>query len=48
MCIVTELGFGTVNSSLIALPTPNRPEKRPIWRFAGGPPHENSFITVKL
>ena len=48
MCIVTELGFGTVNSSLIALPTPNRPEKGPIWRFAGGPPHENSFITVRL
>ncbi len=48
MCIVTELGFGTVNSSLIALPAPNVAEKRPIWRFAGGPPHEVSFDIVRL
>ena len=31
-------GFGTVSSSLIALPAIERAEIRPIWRFASGPP----------
>ena len=31
-------GFGTVSSSLIALPAIARNEPRPIWRFASGPP----------
>jgi hypothetical protein len=30
--------FGTVASSLIALPAVNRPDLAPIWRFADGPP----------
>jgi hypothetical protein len=30
--------FGTVSSSLIALPAIARPEVRPIWRFASGAP----------
>ena len=30
--------FGTVSSSLIALPAIEKPEIRPIWRFASGPP----------
>jgi hypothetical protein len=34
-----ELGkFGTVSSSLMALPAIERPDVRPIWRFASGPP----------
>jgi hypothetical protein len=31
-------GFGTVSSSLIALPAIGAPDIRPIWRFASGPP----------
>ncbi len=30
--------FGTVSSSLIALPAIAQSERRPIWRFASGPP----------
>jgi uncharacterized protein with NRDE domain len=32
--------FGTVSSSLIALPAIARTEQRPIWRFASGAPEE--------
>jgi hypothetical protein len=30
--------LGTVSSSLIALPAIEKPDIRPIWRFASGPP----------
>jgi hypothetical protein len=32
----TETGFGTSSSTLIALPGPARPDRRPLWRFASG------------
>ena len=35
---VAQGEFGTVSSSLIALPAIERAEIRPIWRFASGPP----------
>jgi Transport and Golgi organisation 2 len=35
-------GFGTVCSSLLALPL----EGPPVWRFASGPPHEVPFLAV--
>ena len=39
-------GFGTVSSSLIALPAIARPEQRPIWRFASGPPETWAWQSV--
>jgi hypothetical protein len=30
--------FGTVSSSLLALPAIGRPDLKPVWRFASGPP----------
>ena len=48
MTIVTETGFGTVSSSIIALPAPATPPKRPIWRFAAGRPGEAPFEPIKL
>ncbi|WP_207461783.1 NRDE family protein [Azospirillum sp. SYSU D00513] len=41
-------GFGTVSSSLVALPAIGRPELKPIWHFAGGPPHATPFEPVAL
>lgn len=35
-------GFGTVCSSLVALPA----QARPIWLFAPGPPHETAFAPL--
>jgi len=44
-----DLGrFGTVSSSLIALPAPERQDFRPIWRFASGPPEEWRWTDVVL
>jgi hypothetical protein len=44
MCVVTDGDYGTVCSSLIALPA--APERRPIWRFAAGRPGEAPFLPV--
>jgi uncharacterized protein with NRDE domain len=43
----TEAGdFGTVSSSLIALPAIERPEQRPIWRFASGVPDNWAWESI--
>ena len=42
--VVPRGGFGTVCSSLLALPA----EGLPVWRFAAGPPHEAAFRRVAL
>ena len=42
--VVPHGGFGTVCSSLLALPA----EGPPIWLFAGGPPHPTPFRPVGL
>ncbi len=34
MAIVTDRGFGTSSSSLLALPAPGPASRRPVWRFA--------------
>ena len=52
MTIVTERGFGTVSSSLIALPGPpktlrERPN-RPVWQFAPGGPDRAGYEKVEL
>ncbi len=52
MTIVTDRGFGTVSSSLIALPGPpktlrERPN-RPVWQFAPGRPDKVRYKEVEL
>jgi hypothetical protein len=47
MCIVTDRGYGTVSSSLIALPAP-APDARARWRFAAGRPDTTPYETVPL
>src|SRR3546814_13885098 len=46
MCIVTERGFGTVSSALIALPAPGAAEPAGIWLFAAGRPAGVAFAPV--
>lgn len=48
MNITTDFGFGTISSSLIALPAPHPAGSRPIWRFAAGPPDRAPFEAVDL
>ena len=46
MTVATADGFGTVSSSLIALPT--EPGLPPVWLFAAGRPDETSFEPVDI
>jgi hypothetical protein len=48
MCIETTTGFGTLSSSLIALPSSADLTIRPIWRFAAGRPGETPYKSVGL
>lgn len=48
MCIVTDLGYGTVSSTLIALPSAAQPDADPVWRFAAGRPDQTPYETVTL
>jgi len=48
MCVVTETGFGTLSSSLIALPSRAEPGLKPIWRFAAGRPGETPYKSIAL
>lgn len=48
MTIVTGTGFGTVSSSLIALPGPSDRPRKPVWRFAPGRPGEAPYEEVAL
>ena len=47
MCIVSDYGYGTVSSSLIALPRPV-PDATAQWRFAAGRPDATAFEPVDL
>lgn len=42
MCFLRPSGFGTVSSSLIALPAMDS-EQKPLWLFAPGPPDKISY-----
>ncbi len=46
MSVVTAAGFGTVCSSLLALPAPGDPRRRPVWLFAAGRPDEAPYQPV--
>lgn len=48
MCVVTDRGYGTTSSSLIALPAIDKPEERPVWLFAPGRPGEAEYAPVAL
>lgn len=52
MNIATDHGFGTVSSSLIALPDPTHtisgPNTRPVWKFCAGRPGALPFQAVDL
>jgi uncharacterized protein with NRDE domain len=48
MCVVTDFGFETVSSSLIALPAEERREAAPIWLFSLGRPGETAYTPVAL
>jgi hypothetical protein len=48
MCIVTDHGYGTVSSSLIALPRLDRIGVKPIWLFAPGRPGEAVHKSLEL
>ena len=48
MCIVTEEGYGTVSSSLIALPSKEKRDQKPVWLFSDGPPNEVAYKKVNL
>ena len=48
MNVVSETGFGTVSSSLIALPDVERIGVKALWRFAAGRPDEAPFEPVEL
>lgn len=47
LCVTSEHGFGTVSSSLIALPTPD-PNTKPIWLFSAGQPDIEPYEPVDL
>ena len=46
MNVDTDKGFGTVSSSLMALPAVGRVGVRPVWLFAAGPPGDIPHETV--
>ena len=46
MTILTDRGYGTVSSSLIALPAPNMNGIKPIFLFAAGRPGEADFVSL--
>lgn len=48
MCIVTDKGYGTVSSTLVALPSAERPDVDPVWRFAPGRPDATPYEHVIL
>ena len=52
MTVITDSGFETVSSSLIALPGPPQSARakpaKPVWLFAPGRPDRTSFEEVAL
>lgn len=48
MNVVTEFGFGSVSSLLLALPALDRCGVKPRFRFAAGRPDEAEFEEVPL
>jgi len=47
MTVVTDYGFGTVSSSMIALPRPE-PGRKPVWVMCPGRPGDRAYAPVPL
>jgi len=48
MHIISNTGFGTMSSSLLALPSVQHSERNPVWRFLGGRPENISWVDIDL
>lgn len=48
MNIMSNTGFGTVSSSLIALPSVAYQNRKPIWRFCAGHPDKGDWVGIDL
>lgn len=48
MYIVSNTGFGTISSSLMALPSVNHFDRLPIWKFLGGRPESQDWHDINL
>ncbi len=48
MTVVTNHGYGTVSSSLVALPATRRVDLQPVWLFAAGRPDLMTYESVSL
>lgn len=48
MTVVTDFGFGTVSSSLMALPENEQGSSGPRWLFAAGPPGKVAYEHVSI
>jgi hypothetical protein len=48
MRISTDFGFATLSSSLIALPSAELRERKPVWLFAAGTPGEADYSPVDV
>lgn len=48
MCVVTDRGYGTTSSSLVALPSIERHGEKPVWLFAPGRPGEAEYAPIAL
>ncbi|MBM3558529.1 MAG: NRDE family protein [Alphaproteobacteria bacterium] len=48
MTVATDWGYGTVSSSLIAVPAPESDDRRPVWLFAAGRPDATEYTQLKL
>lgn len=47
MCIVTDWGFGTVSSTLLALPAPGAENRRGNYLFAPGRPDRAEYVPIE-
>ena len=47
MRIETDIGFGTLCSALVALPSINFNDRKPVWLFANGAPGNASYEPVE-
>ncbi|MGB0629398.1 MAG: NRDE family protein [Alphaproteobacteria bacterium] len=48
MRIETDTGFGTLSSALLALPSVDFNDRKPVWLFARGAPGDAAYEPVKL
>ena len=48
MTVVTNHGYGTVSSSLVALPALHRTDLQPVWLFAAGRPDLMAYESISL